>query len=283
MRVGRQQGALEAATDRAHLSRNSYADSGKLRARASIYKYRRPALDIVPWALAQVPWSGDETVLDVGCGAGGYLRGLGKSGQMRLVGMDLSTGMLREVRDSWDSARRPLLAACDAQSIPLRPASCDRILAMHMLYHVPDIGMTLKGLRDLLVSDGLLMAGTNGEAHLAELRDLFHEAHEEAEGRSLKAVPHWSRRFRLERGCELASATFGHVEVREHSGNIVVPDAQPVIDYLESTRSVMEKALSAGVDWKDVMSIAARRIGEIIEAEGAFRARTIAGVILCRP
>jgi len=45
----------------------------------------------------------------------------------------------------------------------------------------------------------------------------------------------------------------------------------------------MEKALSAGVDWKDVMSIAARRIGEIIEAEGAFRARTIAGVILCRP
>src|SRR5262245_48462773 len=63
-------------TDQLRLRTQAYANSNNLLARASIYRYQRPQLDLVGWALEQVAWRGDERVLDVGCGPGQYLRRL---------------------------------------------------------------------------------------------------------------------------------------------------------------------------------------------------------------
>jgi hypothetical protein len=55
-----------------------------LQARANIYRYQQPQLDLAGWALEQVTWRGGERVLDVGCGPGQYLRRLAQRPGLQL-------------------------------------------------------------------------------------------------------------------------------------------------------------------------------------------------------
>ena len=47
---------IHRSTDRSFLQQQAYADSTKLRARASIYAYRDPPGPIGPWVLGLVDW-----------------------------------------------------------------------------------------------------------------------------------------------------------------------------------------------------------------------------------
>jgi hypothetical protein len=53
-------------TDRRHLTTAAYANSANLMARADIYKYQQPPIDIVGWTLGQVRWGDVERMIDVG-------------------------------------------------------------------------------------------------------------------------------------------------------------------------------------------------------------------------
>ena len=59
-------------TDRDNLTTAAYGTSTNLMARASIYQYQQPSIDIVGRALDHVAWRGDQQGADVGCGAGAY-------------------------------------------------------------------------------------------------------------------------------------------------------------------------------------------------------------------
>src|SRR5262245_15615837 len=104
----------------------AYATSANLRARASIYDYQQPYIDLFGWVLGKVSWRSGTTVLDAGCGNGGWLyplaQRIGPSG--RLLGLDLSQGMLRDV-SLYGPPPHPLLAAADIQALPLPTACCD--------------------------------------------------------------------------------------------------------------------------------------------------------------
>jgi ubiquinone/menaquinone biosynthesis C-methylase UbiE len=127
-------------TDQRRLRTQAYANSDNLLARASVYRYQQPRIDLAGWALEQVAWRGDEWVLDVGCGPGQYLRRLAERPGLRLIAMDLSRGMLTDLARAWDrETPLPRRAVADVQALPLPDASLDVALAMHMLYYVPDI------------------------------------------------------------------------------------------------------------------------------------------------
>jgi cyclopropane fatty-acyl-phospholipid synthase-like methyltransferase len=81
-------------TDQRRLRTQAYANSDNLQARANIYRYQQPQIDLTGWALEQVSWRGDERVLDVGCGPGQYLRRLAQRPGLQLIAIDLSRGML---------------------------------------------------------------------------------------------------------------------------------------------------------------------------------------------
>jgi len=53
------------------------------------------------------------------------------------------------------------LIAGDAQWLPFADASFDCILAMHMLYHVPDRDLAIAEMRRVLRPGGVLLALTN--------------------------------------------------------------------------------------------------------------------------
>lgn len=81
-----------------------------------------------------------EVVLDAGCGTGWLAAGLRRAApQVRVVGVDLSEGMLGRARaaGAW-----PLLQA-DAQRLPFGDASVDLVVSRGVLHHLPDVGTAL--------------------------------------------------------------------------------------------------------------------------------------------
>lgn len=74
---------------------------------------------------------------EVGCGTGRVTRHLQDAG-LRVVGLDLSPGMLRAAR-----AVRPGLAlvAAHAGALPLRSASVEAVVAWYSLIHLPTVAL----------------------------------------------------------------------------------------------------------------------------------------------
>lgn len=277
-------------TDRDYLTRQQYADAQNLAARQAIYRYQRPRTRLMDWALDQIDWSafqGSLRALDIGCGNGFYLRAL--AGRWRdsgmpgwLLGIDLSRGMLGDLLRGWDDALpRPNLAVGDAQALPLPGASLDLALAMHMLYHVPDIPLAVCELRRVLRPGGTLLASTNSLHDKEELLDVLVEAFRRLGGRRTPAAGDLTSRFALETGAALLETAFARVERRDLERELVIPESAAVVRYWSSLRSAFEPLLPRGITWETLMAEVEQLVDGRIAADGAFRVRTLVGVFVC--
>jgi hypothetical protein len=152
---------------------------------------------------------------------------------------------------------------------------------MHMLYHVPDIAQAARELRRVIRPGGTLLATSNADDHLGALIELF-EGAAAACGVPPDTQTRLVRRFRLEDGAGLLGGAFAHIDRYDLTSQLVVPEAGPVLHYLDSIRATREAFLPAGVAWADLMAEAGRRVAATIAAEGAFRVRSHAGVLVCR-
>jgi SAM-dependent methyltransferase len=269
-------------TDRSHLTARAYADGANLQARADIYRFQKPQVDLAAWVFEQVDWAGVGSVLDIGCGPGTYLKRLAQR-DLLLLGMDVSSGMVREVRSGWPALAGARLgcAVADAQHIPVRDGALDAVLAMHMLYHVPNIEAAAREFRRVLRSGGRLYAATNSSAHMREVLDLVDQAQERLSPGSVMIHDALARRFRLEDGALPLGAAFEHVERREVKAELVIPEIEPVLRYLHSMRATREPGLPAGVTWEALMAEAQQHVAAEIARSGAFRAATHTGMFVC--
>ena len=263
-------------TERRALTTQAYGTDANLAARQSIYRFVDPPTSFPAWALDRVSWDGVRAVLDVGCGNGAYFRLLRErvGADATIVGFDLSAGMLTSARH--DGAH---LAVADVQAIPLPDASFDVALAMHMLYHAPDVELAIVELRRVLGPGGVLLAATNGEPHQRELVELFGEA---AGLDSVDPLRVSSWRFGLDNGAELLSAAFDDVHREDLPATLVVPEVEPVLAYVASTRSWREFVLPDGLTWDRCMDRVREMVEARIERDGAMRITTHAGVFVCR-
>ena len=261
-----------ARTDRAQLAR-AYADGAKFEARRSLYAHLRPPRDFGEWALGHLDLAPGATVLDVGCGPGHYLAALvARDPAGAVVGIDLSTGMLREARER--SGVRAV-AGASAAALPFTDDAFDAVLAMHMLYHVPDVAGAIAELRRVLRPGGVLLASTLSRSHLLELRALMDEA-------AGARLPRASDRFDLEDGGDELLTGFDEVAVDVQAGTIVVDDPAPVVAFVESARDLHEPELPAGVTWDAVVAHTESAVARGIDGQGTFELTARAGVFVCR-
>jgi SAM-dependent methyltransferase len=252
------------ATDRDFLQRQAYADSGKLNARVSIYAYSERPQNFWGWVLGRVDWPDGARALDVGCGPGNYLRYLRENHPtVRAVGLDLSPGMARE------AAQHAPTINGDAGRLPLHDDAVDRVLAPHMLYHCPDIADTIAELRRVLRPGGAMVAVTNAHDHLSELWD----AYTAVTGKDAKF---FVDRFDLDNGELLLRTAFDDVDVHRTGANLLVPDAQPVVDYLASTFNFADRQDDS------VLDEIRRHVQQRIDREGVYRIHTASGAFVCR-
>ena len=217
-------------------------------------------------------WPATGTVVDLGCGPGTHLARLAsRVPGLHLVGTDLSEGMLAATRAESPTASPVCL---DAAAVALRTASAEVVMANHMLYHVADLARTLAEIRRVLVPGGVLLAVTNGLDHFVELDRLLGQA----AGRPDFVRP--SVRFSLEGSQADLERVFDRVDRRDHLGQLVVPDAEPVLRFAASMRDLAFVG-TTDEDWAGAMVAFEEVVAERLARDGAIRITTHAGAFVC--
>jgi SAM-dependent methyltransferase len=266
-------------TGRRFLTEKAYANDSKIRARMAIYQYAEGAAS-ARGRTSAVAWDGTQVVADVGCGSGFDLRPLVTGGRCRLaIGVDLSAGMLHGMDDLRGSGRLALVQG-DAQRLPLADQVADVGLAMHMLYHVPDIPAALSELRRIVKPGGTVLASTNSGRHLAEMNNLLGEAIAEQLGRTTTIDP--PPRFSTENGQALLEEHFASVTLHQREVPLLIPAPAPVVAYLDSIREPVMASLHDRVDYDAALDSVAAAVESEVRAHGHFRTASRAGVFVCR-
>ncbi|MBC7871310.1 MAG: class I SAM-dependent methyltransferase [Chitinophagaceae bacterium] len=259
--------------------RQQYATDESLRIRQEIHdKYTVPQIDYAGWVLNCVEWRGDEHILDAGCGAGMYYPLLkDKFPDLIYHGLDFSPGMLGK-----HPAANTLVLA-DAQFAPYADHTFDVVMANHMLYHMPDIDEALVEFRRVLKPDGVLMVATNSLQTMPELQVLMRRAivllTRTGASQVQPPVPA-SDLFALENGSRQLARHFYAVVRHDLPSALIFPEIEPIMAYLESTRSIREPQLPRDVMWDDVMMIMRQQITHLINHLGELVINKLTGVLL---
>lgn len=265
-------------TGRRFLTESAYADDSKIRSRAAIYAFADERPD-PSWRTDPVAWDGTQVVLDAGCGNGFDLRRIVGQGSCRcVVGMDLSAGMLRSVRDCREPDRVWLVQA-DIQRCPIRDASVDVAMAMHMLYHVPDVPAAVRELRRVIRPGGTMLASTNALGSMSEITGLFDAAVSRQLGRPVRTLAADS--FTTETGTDTLRAEFADVTLQRHELTLAIPSPEPVVAYLASVREPILSYVGEPFDFDAALADVAAHVSQEVGERGSFRATARSGVFAC--
>ena len=198
--------------------------------------YERFSTERYPW----LSWVFDHLdlppkgrVLKLGCGTGAlWLENIHRiPAGWDITLSDMSPGMLKDARTNLTGSPRAFrFELIDAQSIPHDDEAFDAVVANHMPYHMRDLDQTLAEVRRVLRPGGRLYATTHSHHHMREMVGLVRDV-----------VPEYSvfqgtDVFGLETGMDKLSRWFPEVEMSRRDGHLAVTEAQPLIDYVLSTR-----------------------------------------------
>ncbi|MEU6523227.1 class I SAM-dependent methyltransferase [Streptomyces sp. NPDC046924] len=261
-----------AVTDRARLAESAYSSDRDLAARQSLYRWQTPRYDL-PGIVAQRLSGVHGRVVDVGCGNGKFLQRLREDRpDLDLLGLDIAPGILIGVPG-------PVTVA-DAHRLPLATASVDAALALHMLYHVPDIPQAVKELSRVVARDGLVIVSTNSDRDKMELDELWQRAAGDVLGIGCgPARISLSARFSLEKAPAFLGDEFGRVEAIELPGTITVHDPEPVIAHMASYRAWADQH---DVPFETTIERARAILVDHLAQHGAFEVTCLGGILICQ-
>jgi SAM-dependent methyltransferase len=192
-----------------------YATEANLEARRSLYA-NADGPDPRELAFQAVAEASPRRVLEVGGGPGELSERLAAELGCEVVMLDVSPRMVELARARGVDAR-----VGDVQALPFADGSFDCAVAAWMLFHVPDLDRGLAELARVLRPGGRLVAVTNAEHHLQEVREIAGAAA-------------WARTFTRENGAEAIGRRFPSVERRDADGWITIDDDATVLAFLDS-------------------------------------------------
>lgn len=158
-------------------NRSQYGDSRKLAARARLNaRYTVAETGWFAWVADRLPIRSGDEILDIGCGPGWFWASVaeGLPTAVSLTLADLSPGMVAEAvgRCAPLAFGRVDGFQADAATIPCEDGRFDGVVAMHMLYHLPQPAEAIAEMWRVLKPGGFLAVTTNGEDNLRRLHEL---------------------------------------------------------------------------------------------------------------
>jgi ubiquinone/menaquinone biosynthesis C-methylase UbiE len=213
--------------------REQYKDGSNLMARVRLHaRFSTNRYGLFRWIFDQISLAPDARVMELGTGTA--LLWTENANRIpagwRVTLSDFSHGMIAEARTRLAAVQHKFVfMQIDAQMLPFEDGSFDAVFANHMLYHVRDIPRALGEIRRVLAPGGRCFAATLGSGNLREFDQMVHR---------FVGIPmsFEARRFGLENGLELMRAAFSQAECRRYEDSLEITEAQPLIDYFNSTR-----------------------------------------------
>ena len=223
--------------------KEQYKDATNLDARIALHsRFSTARVNWYRWLFDHFRLPERARVLELGCGPAKLwrenLERIPKGWQVTLT--DASPGMIEEAETYLQTALRAFnFRVVDVQDIPYENASFDVVIAVHMLYHVPDQQRALTEVRRVLKPGGRFHASTNGRIHMQKIGDL---AAHFAEGEVLDRLraAHRLNSFRLEDGLELLSGYFPEVMLHSYKSSLKVTEAEPLLAFILSATAATE-------------------------------------------
>jgi SAM-dependent methyltransferase len=157
------------------------------------------------------------TLMDVGCGPGEFAGLLQNRLQIDVVALDQSLRMAELARARGLNALRG-----DIQQLPFGERLFDVVVAIRVLYHLPDLDRGLAEIRRVLRPGGRLVAIAYGRNHLRELWS------------QLAGKFYAPATFAAENGTKALSPHFERVERRDVTGRAIFSNEGAIRGYLGS-------------------------------------------------
>lgn len=209
-----------------------YGDSRKLEARVRLNReYTIAEVGWFSWVARQLPLEAGNRVLDVGCGPAWFWAATASvlPANIDLTLSDLSPGMVREAEDRCKTLPFGSVRGreADAAALPFEEGSFDAVIAMHMLYHVPDPARAIAEMFCVLKPGGFLAVTTNGAGNMRKMYELT---------TVFGSPPHdpATEAFGYEAADRLMRSRFGNVAMSQHPAVLRVTEPEDVFLALTS-------------------------------------------------
>ncbi|MCP3933974.1 MAG: methyltransferase domain-containing protein [Actinomycetia bacterium] len=224
-----------AGGDQNYLRDEQYRDATLLAKRARLHKeFNTAEVGWFDWVAEWFDLQPGQSILECGCGAGWLWEetSIDIPTGVSITFTDLSEGMVAEATSR--VASLGLFAdvagqAADLQALPFESGTFDRVVANHMLYHLPDPETGVAELARVIRSDGVVVAATNGSHHMRELWSI------RAEVFGMAPVDNTLDVFGADVGFPVLRRHFADVRWEHYEDSLRVSDNQAVLDYLCST------------------------------------------------
>jgi SAM-dependent methyltransferase len=218
-----------AGGDPDYIRTRQYGTTDNLLARANLHqRYATAPVPWFEWMVAQVSWC-DGPVVEAGCGAGALWEEGRPPVDRPVVLTDLSAGMVTAAISMATSAGYEVEGrVAAAQQLPVPGRACAHVISNHMLYHVPEPPRAVAEFARVLADDGLLTVATNGERHMAGLKEIEHEVF------GTRVAAGTVDAFGLTNGRAMLEAEFDDVELRRFPDALHVTSPDDALAYLIS-------------------------------------------------
>lgn len=209
---------------------NQYMTSKNLDVRIALHeKYSQNPMGWFPWLYSQIDFQGVNRLLEIGCGSGE----LWKNNTLNLRNRefflsDSSEGMVSEVRKKYGSAFNCIVADCE--KIPFKDAYFDCVIANHVLFYLQNLHQGITEICRVLKPDGVLYCSTYGSNHMKEITALV----QAFDSKITLSQANLYEVFGLENGKDILNPYFSSVEVSYYPDELIVDEAQPLVDYIMS-------------------------------------------------
>ena len=232
-----------------------------------------------PWILEQCQLQPHMRILEIGCGNGAlWINAIQANllpDDVKIVLSDISEGILHDARRSIEalspaSSCRFDYRTFDCHHIPFFDQTFDLVIANHVLFYCEDIPQVCSEVSRVLSPDGCFLCSTYTDRHMKEIRQLV----EEYDNRIRLSGQTLYDNFGGTNGMRLLQSSFPEVTWVRYEDEIILTDAEPLVDYILSCHGNQNQYLLE--HYSDFYQFLKKKIGN------AFHITKDAGIFRCR-
>lgn len=256
--------------------KTQYQNTSNIAARIQLHnKYSVNKQGWFPWIYQQLEKycqldSEKKQILEIGCGSGAlWHENIDRiPSNIEITLSDISEGMVRDIKRSFDNDKRFEFNSFDCHKIPYADKSFDVVIANHVLFYCDDLPKVCHEIKRVLKKgSGIFICSTYGSSHMQEITQLV----QQFDNRIVLSGEKLYEKFGLDNGETLLSQCFNFVERIDYDDEIVINNAVPLIEYILSCHGNQNQyILDRYNDFKDFVEKTVKDNFHITKSAGIF-------------